>query len=196
MKRFAVACESFFGSQIFKYKFKDYKCSWVANVKAMHAVVSTMRLLKSPSWDDITERSKSEPPGEGPRGIQVDLSEVNDSIAELEAEFAIYVEAIESSLASTDSNVETLSNAVTAAAAVSSLEDEHIALSSLTHKGCDLSASNIEGLGAAGNTSKGRAVGNIEADRHGMGPEIRSLRLTASLSLTPSLKVCHLWTFS
>eukprot|EP00873_Tetraselmis_striata_P044565 jgi/Tetstr1/464829/TSEL_009568.t1 len=33
-----------------------------------------------------------------------------------------------------------------------------------------------------------RAVGNIEADRHGLGPEIRSLRLTASLSMTPSLK--------
>eukprot|EP00873_Tetraselmis_striata_P010357 jgi/Tetstr1/430621/TSEL_020414.t1 len=32
---------------------------------------------------------------------------------------------------------------------------------------------------------KCRAVGNMEADRHGPGPEIRSLRLTASLSLTP-----------
>eukprot|EP00873_Tetraselmis_striata_P045493 jgi/Tetstr1/465757/TSEL_010382.t1 len=32
------------------------------------------------------------------------------------------------------------------------------------------------------------AADNIEADRHGMGPEIRSLRLTASLSLTPNLK--------
>eukprot|EP00873_Tetraselmis_striata_P046087 jgi/Tetstr1/466351/TSEL_010881.t1 len=41
-----------------------------------------------------------------------------------------------------------------------------------------------------------RAVGKIEADRHGLGPEIRSLRLTASLSMTPSLKVCHLWTLS
>eukprot|EP00873_Tetraselmis_striata_P033251 jgi/Tetstr1/453515/TSEL_040483.t1 len=30
-----------------------------------------------------------------------------------------------------------------------------------------------------------RAVGNIEADRHGLGPEIGSLRLTASFSLTP-----------
>eukprot|EP00873_Tetraselmis_striata_P024285 jgi/Tetstr1/444549/TSEL_000279.t1 len=35
-----------------------------------------------------------------------------------------------------------------------------------------------------------RAVGNIDADRHRMGPEIRSLRLSASLSLSPSLKGC------
>eukprot|EP00873_Tetraselmis_striata_P000738 jgi/Tetstr1/421002/TSEL_001085.t1 len=33
-----------------------------------------------------------------------------------------------------------------------------------------------------------RAVGNIEADRHRMEPEFRSLRLSASLSLSPSLK--------
>eukprot|EP00873_Tetraselmis_striata_P040763 jgi/Tetstr1/461027/TSEL_006177.t1 len=33
--------------------------------------------------------------------------------------------------------------------------------------------------------SRNRAVGNMEADRYGPGPEIRSLRLTASLSLTP-----------
>eukprot|EP00873_Tetraselmis_striata_P004833 jgi/Tetstr1/425097/TSEL_015561.t1 len=33
-----------------------------------------------------------------------------------------------------------------------------------------------------------RWLGNIEADRHGMGPEIRSLRLTASLGLIPILK--------
>eukprot|EP00873_Tetraselmis_striata_P033461 jgi/Tetstr1/453725/TSEL_040681.t1 len=33
-----------------------------------------------------------------------------------------------------------------------------------------------------------RAVGDMEADRYGMGPEIRSLRLAASLSLTSSLK--------
>eukprot|EP00873_Tetraselmis_striata_P015083 jgi/Tetstr1/435347/TSEL_024265.t1 len=36
----------------------------------------------------------------------------------------------------------------------------------------------------------------MEADRYGMGPEIRSLCLAASLSLTSSLKVCHLWTLS
>eukprot|EP00873_Tetraselmis_striata_P023184 jgi/Tetstr1/443448/TSEL_031459.t1 len=34
----------------------------------------------------------------------------------------------------------------------------------------------------------------MEADRYGLGPEIRSHRLAASLSLTHSLKVCHLWT--
>eukprot|EP00873_Tetraselmis_striata_P001807 jgi/Tetstr1/422071/TSEL_012931.t1 len=61
MKRLAVACESFFGSQIFKYENKDHRRPWVANVKAMHAVVSTMRVLKSPSWDDITERRINEP---------------------------------------------------------------------------------------------------------------------------------------
>eukprot|EP00873_Tetraselmis_striata_P003976 jgi/Tetstr1/424240/TSEL_001433.t1 len=83
-------------------------------------------------------------------GIQVDLSEVNDSIAELEAQLAIDVEAIESSLASTDSIVEGLSKAVTAAAAaVLSLEDEHIALSNFTHECCDESASNIDELWAA-----------------------------------------------
>eukprot|EP00873_Tetraselmis_striata_P044304 jgi/Tetstr1/464568/TSEL_009324.t1 len=35
-----------------------------------------------------------------------------------------------------------------------------------------------------------RAVGNMEADRYGPGPEIRSLRLTASLSLTPQASRC------
>eukprot|EP00873_Tetraselmis_striata_P007824 jgi/Tetstr1/428088/TSEL_018143.t1 len=75
------------------------------------------------------------------RGIQVDLSEVNDSIAELEEQLAIDVEAIESSLASTDSNVEGLSNTVTAAApAVSSLEDDLVALSNFTHDCCDEAA--------------------------------------------------------
>eukprot|EP00873_Tetraselmis_striata_P033186 jgi/Tetstr1/453450/TSEL_040431.t1 len=37
-------------------------------------------------------------------------------------------------------------------------------------------------------------MGNMEADRYGMGPEICSLRLTASLSLTPSLKAGSLVT--
>eukprot|EP00873_Tetraselmis_striata_P007815 jgi/Tetstr1/428079/TSEL_018134.t1 len=81
------------------------------------------------------------------RGIQVDLSEVNDSIAELEEQLAIDVEAIESSLASTDSNVEGLSNTVTAAApAVSSLEDDLVALSNFTHDCCDEAAavSNVD----------------------------------------------------
>eukprot|EP00873_Tetraselmis_striata_P013434 jgi/Tetstr1/433698/TSEL_022917.t1 len=40
------------------------------------------------------------------------------------------------------------------------------------------------------------AVGNIEAGHHRMGPEIRSLRLSASLSMSPSLKVCkEVWIF-
>eukprot|EP00873_Tetraselmis_striata_P045358 jgi/Tetstr1/465622/TSEL_010268.t1 len=84
------------------------------------------------------------------RVIQVDLSEVNDSIAELEAQLTIDVEAIESSLASTDSNVEGLSNAVkAAAAAISSLEDDLVALSNFTHECCDESASTIDELWVA-----------------------------------------------
>eukprot|EP00873_Tetraselmis_striata_P038179 jgi/Tetstr1/458443/TSEL_044878.t1 len=84
------------------------------------------------------------------RVIQVDLSEVNDSITELEAQLTIDVEAIESSLASTDSNVEGLSNAVkAAAAAISSLEDDLVALSNFTHECCDESASTIDELWVA-----------------------------------------------
>eukprot|EP00873_Tetraselmis_striata_P001808 jgi/Tetstr1/422072/TSEL_012932.t1 len=67
------------------------------------------------------------------RGIQVDLSEVNDSIAELEAKHDIDTENLEAGLGETQSNAEGLSNAAAAADALSSLEDDIVALSNFAH---------------------------------------------------------------
>eukprot|EP00873_Tetraselmis_striata_P023161 jgi/Tetstr1/443425/TSEL_031436.t1 len=81
------------------------------------------------------------------RGIQVDLSEVNDSIAELEAKHDIDTENLEAGLGETQSNVEGLSNAAAAAAdALSSLEDDIVALSNFAHECCETAESNIAAL--------------------------------------------------
>eukprot|EP00873_Tetraselmis_striata_P001096 jgi/Tetstr1/421360/TSEL_012329.t1 len=81
------------------------------------------------------------------RGIQVDLSEVNDSIAELEAKHDIDTENLEAGLGETQSNVEALSNAAAAAAdALSSLEDDIVALSNFAHECCETAESNIATL--------------------------------------------------
>eukprot|EP00873_Tetraselmis_striata_P036791 jgi/Tetstr1/457055/TSEL_043718.t1 len=80
-------------------------------------------------------------------GIQVDLSEVNDSIAELEAKHDIDTENLEAGLGETQSNVEGLSNAAAAAAdALSSLEDDVVALSNFAHECCETAESNIAAL--------------------------------------------------
>eukprot|EP00873_Tetraselmis_striata_P029204 jgi/Tetstr1/449468/TSEL_036563.t1 len=81
------------------------------------------------------------------RGIQVDLSEVNDSIAELEAKHDIDTENLEAGLGETQSNVEALSNAAAAAAdALSSLEDDIVTLSNFAHECCETAESNIAAL--------------------------------------------------
>eukprot|EP00873_Tetraselmis_striata_P026608 jgi/Tetstr1/446872/TSEL_003652.t1 len=81
------------------------------------------------------------------RGIQVDLSEVNDSIAELEAKHDIDTENLEAGLGETQSNVEGLSNAAAAAAdALSSLEDDIVTLSNFAHECCETAESNIAAL--------------------------------------------------
>eukprot|EP00873_Tetraselmis_striata_P008381 jgi/Tetstr1/428645/TSEL_018633.t1 len=80
------------------------------------------------------------------QGIQVDLSEVNDSIAELEAKHDIDTENLEAGLGETQSNVEGLSNAAAAADALSSLEDDIVALSNFAHDCCETAESNFATL--------------------------------------------------
>eukprot|EP00873_Tetraselmis_striata_P038764 jgi/Tetstr1/459028/TSEL_004496.t1 len=81
------------------------------------------------------------------RGVQVDLSEVNDSIAELEAKHDIDTENLEAGLGETQSNVEGLFNAAAAAAdALSSLEDDVVALSNFAHECCETAESNFATL--------------------------------------------------
>eukprot|EP00873_Tetraselmis_striata_P018094 jgi/Tetstr1/438358/TSEL_026925.t1 len=88
------------------------------------------------------------------RGIAVDLSEVNDSLAELEAKHDVDTEILHTGLAATDSNVaeleksvEGLSNAAAAAAdALSTLEDDIVTLSNFAHECCETAESNIATL--------------------------------------------------
>eukprot|EP00873_Tetraselmis_striata_P012352 jgi/Tetstr1/432616/TSEL_021985.t1 len=87
------------------------------------------------------------------RGIAVDLSEVNNSIAELEAKHDVDTEILQTGLAATDSNMAELeiaagglSNAAAAADALSSLEDDIVALSNFAHECCETAESNFATL--------------------------------------------------
>eukprot|EP00873_Tetraselmis_striata_P015591 jgi/Tetstr1/435855/TSEL_024743.t1 len=76
------------------------------------------------------------------RGIAVDLSEVNNSLAELEAKHDVDTEILQTGLAATDSNVAELeisvgglfNSAAATADALSSLEDDIVALSNFAHE--------------------------------------------------------------
>eukprot|EP00873_Tetraselmis_striata_P034634 jgi/Tetstr1/454898/TSEL_041762.t1 len=81
------------------------------------------------------------------RGIAVDLSEVNNSLAELEAKHNVDTEILQTGLAATDSNVAELeisvvNSAAAAADALSSLEDDIVALSNFAHECCETAESN------------------------------------------------------
>eukprot|EP00873_Tetraselmis_striata_P006010 jgi/Tetstr1/426274/TSEL_016591.t1 len=85
------------------------------------------------------------------RGIAVDLSEVNNSLAELEAKHNVDTEILQTGLAATDSNVAELeisvvNSAAAAADALSSLEDDIVALSNFAHECCETAESNIATL--------------------------------------------------
>eukprot|EP00873_Tetraselmis_striata_P019242 jgi/Tetstr1/439506/TSEL_027935.t1 len=85
------------------------------------------------------------------RGIAVDLSEVNNSLAELEAKHNVDTEILQTGLAATDSNVAELeisvvNSAAAAADALSSLKDDIVALSNFAHECCETAESNIATL--------------------------------------------------
>lgn len=80
------------------------------------------------------------------RGIQADVNDVNNNIAELKARLALDVEAIENNLAATDSNAAVLeasvgdlfnAGAAAAAEALLMLEEDHITLSNFAHECCE-----------------------------------------------------------